>query len=435
VSRPDPPIPPVWRNVAFLRLWIAQAISQTAQNAVWYALLVIVEEVTHSTTALGLTILSVVVPSVLFGVPAGADVDRWDKRWVLVVSSFARFLVCLLYIPLSATLPLLYTASFIFSVISQFFAPAETAIIPALVHRNQLTQASSFFQLTFLASQLLGLVLFGPLLIKLAGITTFFIAIALLYALCGLLCWGLSRGGEHTQAAEGVNPVADLVAQLRAVTALLLADQRMLAAMGYLTMAGTLTLIVAMVAPRFVVQVLGIAAADTVVILAPGGVGALAAAFLLSRTAGARADRQRHVTMGLAVMGIALIAVAGVPWLARLAGMLQPEGQAIEVLSAGHFLVLGGTMLATLLAGAGLTVVIVSSQTVLQELAPEAARGRVFAVQLMLANLFSIVPLLLIGGLADLVGPAPVLLLLGVGVGLAGAVRLRRPRAPTRDSS
>ena len=61
----------VWRNSAFVRLWIAQAISQTAQNAIWYGLLVLVVEVSHSSTQLSITILSVIVPSILFGVPAG----------------------------------------------------------------------------------------------------------------------------------------------------------------------------------------------------------------------------------------------------------------------------------------------------------------------------------------------------------------------------
>ena len=59
-----------------MRLWIAQAITQTTQNAIWYAMLVMVEEMSHSTTQLGLTILSVVIPSLFFGVPAGVYVDR-----------------------------------------------------------------------------------------------------------------------------------------------------------------------------------------------------------------------------------------------------------------------------------------------------------------------------------------------------------------------
>src|SRR5436305_1181107 len=76
-----------------------------------------------------------------------------------------------------------------------------------------------------------------------------------------------------------VNPVAELAAQLRGVVNLLLADRSMLVAMSYLSLGGTLTLIVAMLAPRYVVEVLGIAASDAVFVLAPAGLGMLTAAF------------------------------------------------------------------------------------------------------------------------------------------------------------
>jgi hypothetical protein len=50
----------------------------------------------------------------------------------------------------------------------------------------------------------------------------------------------------------------------------------------------------------------------------------------------------------------------------------------------------------------------------LQERAPVAARGRVFAVQFSLANLFSVIPLLSIGGLADVLGVGRVILAIAV---------------------
>ena len=52
-------------------------------------------------------------------------------------------------------------------------------------------------------------------------------------------------------------------------------------------------------------------------------------------------------------------------------------------------------------------------------------RGRVFAVQLMLSNFASIVPLLLLGGLADLIGVDETLLLIGVLIAVAGAISVR----------
>ena len=74
----------------------------------------------------------------------------------------------------------------------------------------------------------------------------------------------------------------------------------------------------------------------------------------------------------------------------------------------------------------------VPAQTFLQERAPVELRGRVFAVQLMLSNFASIVPLLLLGGLADLIGVDRTLVLIGVLIAVAGAisVRIAPGRAP-----
>lgn len=433
-----------------MRLWVAQAITQTAQNAIWYALLVIVEEATQSTTQLGITILSVIIPSVVFGVPAGAYVDLWDKRKVLIVTNLARGVVLLGYMLFTVqlqqggaapvTLVLLYLVSFGFSVISQFFAPAETAMIPAVVGRSKLMQANSLFYLTFTASQLLGLVFFGPLIVKVLGETTFFGLMAVLYVLCGLLVWGLPSDVGGARSAERAHPVAELLSQVREVVRLLVADRQMLWAMGYLTLGGTLALVLAMLAPRYVVTELGIAAADAVFVMAPGGIGALGAAFLLSHgKAALAAGHHRSIMRGLTMVSLALATVAALPAVGRLVGVLRPGGEKIDMVSHWDVVMLGCVMIAALVAGFGFAAIVAASQTLLQERAPVRARGRVFAVQLMLGNLFAVFPLLLIGGLADLMGVNRVLMLVAVGVmavAVLGRQRwqpIERPLVPGND--
>ncbi|MBM2811993.1 MAG: major facilitator superfamily 1 [Chloroflexi bacterium] len=454
---------PVWQNGPFLRIWIAQAITQTAQNAIWYGLLVIVEEMSHSTTQLGITILSVILPSVLFGVPAGVYVDRWNKRTVLVVTNLLRCVVVAAFIPFHSTVVLLLTMSFVFSAITQFFAPAETAMIPAIVGRTRLMQANSFFTLTFTASQLLGLVLVGPLIVKmfgttqlvgivtmgpviveLSGTTVFFMLMAALYGVSGLLVWRLPSDVVGRDEAKDVNPVAELFSQLREVRDMLLADRAMLSAMGYLTLGGALTLIVAMLAPRFAVDVLGIAPEDAVFIMAPAGVGMLAAATALSRaTSGFLVDRNRVVTTGLVIVSLSLGIAAGLP---AVLGMLRPEGIGVVVISEarlpwctsrclswGDVALVGSVMLATLFAGLGFAGILVASQTLLQERAPVRARGRVFAIQLMVANLASIIPLLSVGGLSDFIGVGRVLLILAVLVMVAAYISRSHRADPRAD--
>ncbi|MBV8720190.1 MAG: hypothetical protein JOZ65_34425, partial [Chloroflexi bacterium] len=82
-------------------------------------------------------------------------------------------------------------------------------------------------------------------------------------------------------------------------------------------------------------------------------------------------------------------------------------------------------MLLALIAGFGFVAIMVPAQTFLQERAPVELRGRVFAVQLMLSNFASIVPLLLLGGLADVIGVDETLLLIGILIATAGGISTR----------
>src|SRR5438132_8032936 len=192
----------IWRNREFLLLWLAQAISQTAQNAIWYGIVVLVQRQGHSSTLLSVAVLTLIIPSVIFGVLAGVYVDRWDKRTVLIGTNLIRGTIAFSYglfgLPQALPLSLLFVINFLFSTVGQFFAPAETAMIPTVVARQKLLQANSLFHLTFTASQLGGLVVLGPLLVKVLGVPWLFFSMAVAIVICGALVWPLpSSRGEH----------------------------------------------------------------------------------------------------------------------------------------------------------------------------------------------------------------------------------------------
>src|SRR5450432_2533257 len=87
----------IWRNKDFLLLWLAQAISQTAQNAIWYGIVVLVQRRSNSSTQLSVAVLTLIIPSVIFGVLAGVYVDRWDKRVVLIATNLIRGCIAFAY--------------------------------------------------------------------------------------------------------------------------------------------------------------------------------------------------------------------------------------------------------------------------------------------------------------------------------------------------
>lgn len=420
-TRERAPADSIWRNRPFMLLWSAQAISQTGQNAIWFALMVLIEETTRSTTQLGIAIVSFILPSVIFTVPAGVVVDRVDKRLVLVATNWVRAIAVLGYIFFSQTLTLLYAVTFTFSVVSQFFLPAEAAMIPALVGRRKLITANSLFNLTFTLSQLVGIVFMAPILIKFFGVAALFWIISGLFVLCGLLVFPLPSGriGEAHPGGNGLGAVRRFASDLQEAWRFLANDRAATLAMVLLTSGATLSLITAMLAPRYMVSIVGIRADDTVYVLAPAGVGMALAALIIGRLS--RWIPKELLIVGGAVVtgvGLVLLAVVAPAWtfIYRMVLMAATSPDNIPDVVSLVSLV----MVVAAFVGFAISTVIISSQTILQERAPAESRGRVFAVQITLGNLASILPLVFVGGLADLFGVSWVLAALGLGLfGLA----------------
>ncbi|HET9682002.1 MAG TPA: MFS transporter, partial [Candidatus Limnocylindrales bacterium] len=82
--------------------------------------------------------------NLLFGPIAGALVDRWDHREVMIVSDLLRAGIVLL-IPIAAVtnLVLVYPLVFLVTTISIFFRPAKLAILPRMVDEDDLVPANS----------------------------------------------------------------------------------------------------------------------------------------------------------------------------------------------------------------------------------------------------------------------------------------------------
>lgn len=427
---PDAREPGVFANRDFLLLWVAQALSQTAQNAIWYGIVVLVQERSQSSMQLSLAVLSLTIPSVIFGVVAGVYVDRWDKRGVLVGTNLLRGAVALAYIAfgLQAGVPLtaLFVTNFVFSTIGQFFAPAETATIPALVGVPRLMQANSLFHLTFTTSQLVGLVLLGPLLVKVLGTTWLFGAMAVTIILCGGLVWPLPRvpSAAPTVAAHSTREaIRSVLEDARVVGKFLFTDGLVGLAMVQWTIGSILGLVVATIVPGFAQKLLEVAPENAVFVMAPAGIGMVAGAAVLNRW-GNRFDKHYLTNAGLMVVAAALGCVGlGAIAFRSVLGSNPPR---VTMPLLGQVSSLTPVIMGlALIAGFGFVAIMVPIQAYLQEHVPVDLRGRVFSIQLMLSNLATIVPLLVLGTLADLLGPDTTLLLIGVLIGVAGAISMR----------
>lgn len=394
------------RNRPFLYLWSAQAISQSAQNGVFYALMITVERATGSSLHLGFLILSTIIPSIVFGVAAGVFIDRWSKRSVLVATNGLRAGVVLGFALLGHSPAAIYGLNIVFSTITQFFAPAEVAIIPVLVPRSQLMAANGLFNMTFTSSQMVGFIVLAPPLVKLLRPEGFYVMTAIIYVgAAGLvLCLPNVKEGNLFRM-EGQSALSGIRQELNDGMNLLRSDTAISLAMLELVLASALMLVMGMLAPGYVARVLGVQPEDAVLLFIPVGVGVLLGITVLPRLA-KRFSKHLLAEVGLWGLGLGLLGLAlakGV-WLIAFVYFGEIQGPVEEVMAAALPVLLVGVMGLGFVIGLAYSMLNVPAQTIVHELAPPEMRGRIFAAQLAVASALSILPLVFLGGLADLVG-------------------------------
>src|SRR6185503_5511551 len=179
----------VFRNRNFLLLWLAQVATQIGINMVLYALEVLVLQTTELTTAVSALFLTFLVPSVLFSALAGVYVDRIDRRVVLVVSNALRAAILVAIFAAGRDIGLVLLLNTALSTVTVFFAPAEAAMIPVVVPREQLVSANGIFTLTLNGAFAVGFAFLGPLVVRLLGSPEPLIAfVAVLFALAAVFC-------------------------------------------------------------------------------------------------------------------------------------------------------------------------------------------------------------------------------------------------------
>jgi len=160
----------------FLFAWFGQVVSTLGSGLTSFALGVWLFQRSHSTTQWTLLVFSYSFATVLTLPFAGALVDRWDRRIVLLLSNLGAATGSLLLAGLAWSGRLepweAYAAAMITASFNSFQMPAFNATVPLLVPKDQLGRAAGLTQLGMAIPGILGPILAGVLVvaIKLRGI-------------------------------------------------------------------------------------------------------------------------------------------------------------------------------------------------------------------------------------------------------------------------
>jgi MFS family permease len=425
----------VLRNRPFLLLWLAQLSTQVGGNMVIYGLAILISSSTGSNTAVGGLLLSFLVPAIVFSAIAGVFVDQVDKRHMLLVTNILRGLAYLAIFFVGDNLALLYLLMILVATITTFFGPAEASMIPFLVPKSQLVAANGLFTLTSNVAFALGFALVGPFLVAVTSPQVLIAVVAVLYFVAAAFCWTLpsdppaSGGVTAGQAvADAEKAVATMLEQFTEGIRYIRDHHTVAWSLSFLGITGALVGVLGCLGPGFAKTVLGLGEKEFVVVVLPLGIGIVAGIVGLNAY-GRLVPRRRAIEAGMIALGIlvALLSIAGPMSKFLEANVATQFKEASRVLS-----VLSLVIVIAFLAGFSYAVVAISSQTQLQEDLPEEVRGRVFGVLNMLVSVASLAPIIIIAPVADLVGQAPVLLIVGIVVFLWGlaSIIMRGPLQP-----
>lgn len=371
-----PITPTLWRNPSFVRLWVAKTISGIGSSITATAIPLAAAFALNATPGqMAALVFAGQLPDLLFGLIAGVWVDRVRRRPILIGTDLGRA-VLLAVIPIAAvfdvlSMPLLWFVAFGSAALTLLFTLASVAVLPTIVHEDQLVEANSKLHMS---EAVLGLV--GPsgagVLIQLVTAPKAIIADVVSFLVSALSLGGIAsaepkppirQSGFAAIRQEVWEGLYELIRTpvLRALAI----------SMGMIVVGGSMT---ATVYILFLVRTLTLGPATIGLIAAFTGIGALIGAIMAGRVA-------TRWTLGLAIVG------AG--FLESIAMLLTPAAALVP-----H--AIPWLMLTTMLTGVAYSVLSINQISLRQRITPSHLLGRVTAGRRFL--IFCMAPLGAVAG-------------------------------------
>ena len=362
------------RIKTFLITWFGQVISLIGSGLTSFALGVFVFQRTGSPTQFALIGFFAVIPKVLISPLAGAVVDRWDRRKVMILADFGAGLSTLIIAILFASDQLelwhIYMASAASALFGAFQWPAYTAAVTCLVPKEHLGRANGMNQFGRAAAEILAPAMAGVLMmtIQLEGV----ILIDVITFIFAILTLSLVRFPKID-----VVPQVDYLAAFK--NSLTFGWKYILSRRGLLNLLyfqAIVNFLWGMVGALIVPMILSFTNSDRLgAIISIAGIGMLTGSLIMTAWGGPKKRINGILSFEL-VSGVCFILMG-----------IKPSFWPIAV---GAF-------------GAHITIAIVfgSNQALWQTKVEPENQGRVFAVQQMIASIASPVAYLLAGPLAE----------------------------------
>ncbi len=176
-------------NRNFTLLLIAQIVSSFGDALTNLTLLILVNKLTGSTTAIATLSIVVAIPSIVFGLFAGVHVDKFNRKHIMLASDLIRGILVLgfLFVQSKDRLILMYVLAFSQAAVGTFFNPARGAVVQQILKPDQYMAANSMSQTGMVISGVVGAALAGVIV----GFTNSFVPAFIVDALTFFVSFAL----------------------------------------------------------------------------------------------------------------------------------------------------------------------------------------------------------------------------------------------------
>lgn len=397
----------LWRNRDFLKLWAGETVSFFGSRISLLALpLTAILLLDASAAEMGFLGALELSPFLLVTLFAGVWIDGHRRRPVLIAANFGRA-VLLALIPLFSYLGMLtmmhlYVIGFLMGVLQVFFDVAYQSYLPFLVKREHLIEGNSKLQLSASVAEIGGPGL-GGILIELltAPITLLVDSASFLASVVGL---SLIRSREPEPEKSADRP--GLWRQVRQGMKIVLGNRYLLACASDATTFNMFNMAIAAVIVLYMSRELGMGADVIGVVFSSASVGALVGSISADRL-GDRLGVGRSILFSTMVQCSSFFL--------------------IPLVTSNSYLSIGLLLVSHFFIGFGVAVSNIQIVSLRQTVTPDHLLGRMNASYRFFIYGSGPIGSLIGGGLGELIGLRPTLLLGAVGIQLAWVWLLLSP--------
>jgi MFS transporter, DHA3 family, macrolide efflux protein len=405
----------------FLFLWLGQIISQFGDKFAMMALVGLVyKKAPGSTYELAKLFMFIIVPVFLIGPVAGVYSDRWSRKWTMIISDIIRGLLVLgivLYWRLVPTLqPVwpVYLIVFLLFSVTRFFIPAKMAIVPEILTEDKLLKGNSLMHTTGMIASAFGFGL-GGILVSLpsVGVRGGLLVDALTFFLSAVFVVLIKTQENLPKAKESIydigRNVKDIIKrsvfdEIKHGIQHILSQRRMhfVIVLLFVLSSGVGASQVVMIV--FIQNSLASITKDLGLLLMFFGVGLFLGALAYGKL-GEAIPKIKAILLSLVLSGIFLLQF---------------------IVFVDLFANFWMAAVITCFFGAAISPIIISTNTIVHELIPEQAHGRVFSSLEAVMHLAYLLFMFLSAVLAEFVGSLSILLTVGGVFIVTGIIGIRR---------